>query len=480
MNLNELMKEVITYDGSIALRGDCRYIGKEFFIKNKQCFFIEGRWYRINSPKIAFDHEKLEWVIKDSLSSLLYYGVVSCKGSELSYGYFTPNISKNVHFYDGSQIVFALSDLIFEGNPLFTEGVNGIYYNKKTTKVGSAFTDILKPRKEGFYTFPFNYGSEGLIPEFSKVFNKEFVGDPLISSHYNLLEPFTWGVEFETCRGGIPERHLAKNGLIACRDGSITGFEYTTVPLSGKTGIQEIKKACELLNKYCLFSEMESLHIHVGGFPKNIKYIVALYRLCYLIQKEIYSLFPTFYVDTSQFKRKGYCNPLYKVGMHLSDPDQIFNEIYYWLSNGDIFKSFPNSNHPLDRSGQHKWEVSPRYIWLNLIPLIWGNKGTIEFRCHTPTFNSTKVINWLFIIVSIMKYAISHVDDFIGKPIDNIKSASLSNILSECYPADIVKILQFYIKKRISHYSRRSDATGGKEITAELNNINIFSLTPFV
>jgi len=479
MILNDLMEKVITYDGSTSLRKDCRYIKGEFFIKNKQCFLIEGRWYRVNSPKIAFDYETLTWVIKDGLSNL-YYGIVSGKGLELSYGYFTPNASKNIYFYNGTQIVLALSESIFIGNPLFIEGVNGIYYKKGDKNIDASFTTILKPRKEEFYTFPFNYGSEELIPEFSKVFKKEFIGDPLISSHYKLLKPFSWGVEFETCKGGIPERHLAKNGLIACRDGSITGFEYTTVPLSGETGIQEIKKACELLNKYCLFSEMESLHIHIGGFPKEIKHIVALYRLCYLIQNEIYSMFPDFYSDTAQFKRKGYCNPLYKVGMQFSDPDQIFNEIYYWLSNGGSFKGFPNSNHPLDRSGQHKWEVSPRYIWLNLIPLIWGNKGTVEFRCHTPTFNSTKVVNWLFIIVSIMKYAISHIDDLILKPVNKIKPVSLSSILKECYPSDIVKILQLYIKERIYYYSTKSDPTGVKEGTAELSNIDIFSLTPFI
>ncbi len=479
MTSNEFMEKVITYNGDTALRKDCRFIRGEFFIKNTQCFLIEGRWYRINSGKITLDHETNCWVIKDN-SPNLCYGVVSCSGLQLVHGYFTPNADKNVYFHDGEQLIIALSEEVFSGSSTFIEGVNGIYYNAKKGPYGKAFTTKLRPRKEGFYSFPFNYGSEELIPQFNKVFKKDFVGESLLSSHYKLLEPFSWGVEFETNKGAIPERHLMKSGLIACRDGSIEGFEYVTVPLSGKVGIQAIKKACQLLNKYCTFSEMESLHIHIGGFPRSVEHIAALYRLCFIMQREIYSLFPLFYTDTSQFKRKGYCNPLYNVGIRLSDPNRIFNEVYCYLSGGDGFKSFPNSNHPLDRSGQHKWEISPRYVWLNLIPLIWGGRGTVEFRCHTPTFDSTKVINWLFIIVAIIKYALEHIDSLTSKQLDKIKPISLSSVLHEYYPVDVTSALCTYIKKRKSFYSNESDPTGTKEISAELGGIDILSLTPII
>lgn len=151
-----------------------------------------------------------------------------------------------------------------------------------------------------------------------------------------------------------------KSGLIPCRDGSIEGFEYATVPLSGETGIQAIRRACDLLNKYCSFSILESLHIHIGGFPKSEQYIAALYRLCWTIQREVYALFPYFYCDTSQFKRKSYCGPLYTVGLNKTSGEDIFDDIYTWLSGGEEFVKFTTKRHPLDRSGQHKWEVSPR------------------------------------------------------------------------------------------------------------------------
>lgn len=174
----DLMERVTTYDGSTALRKDCRFIKGDFFIKNKQCFLVDGRWYRINSGKIVFDHECKAWVIKDQ-SLHLNHGIVECSAiGNLSFGYFTPNSNKNVYYYDGSQIVTALEESIFTNNPNFKEGVNGIYYNVKTP-VSTPFTTKLKPRKEEFYSFPFNYGSEELIPEFLKSFNSNFIGNKL-------------------------------------------------------------------------------------------------------------------------------------------------------------------------------------------------------------------------------------------------------------------------------------------------------------
>ena len=76
---------------------------------------------------------------------------------------------------------------------------------------------------------------------------------------------------------------------------------------------------------------------------------------------DIYSLFPYYYADTSNFKKKGYCNPLYRVGAESKLSREIFSAIYSYLSGGqEKFVKFPTTPHPLDRSGQHKWEISPR------------------------------------------------------------------------------------------------------------------------
>ena len=47
---------------------------------------------------------------------------------------------------------------------------------------------------------------------------------------------YTFGLEFETSQGYVPEDVCYRDGLIPLRDGSITGPEYSTVVLKGGEG----------------------------------------------------------------------------------------------------------------------------------------------------------------------------------------------------------------------------------------------------
>lgn len=477
---NTNTKFVTTYNGEKALREDCKYIKGNYFIKHKQCFFINNNWYRITSDKIVFDYELNTWVIKSNNN--LVYGIIGLSDiySVPHFGYFSPNESANIYLYYQNSTHRVIRESILKGNSLIAEGVNGIYYFTNEL-VPNFFTQKVKPRKEDFYSFPFNYGSDPLIPEFSKRFISDFQGVPLKSTAYRFLDPYTFGIEFETEKGAIPERHIINSGLIPCRDGSIAGFEYTTIPLQGITGIQCIKNSCTLLQKYCSCSANESLHIHIGGYNRRIKDIAALYKLGILIEEEIYSIFPYYYVNTGNFKRKGYCNPLYKVNIDTNSPRDIFLGIYNYLSGGESrFTKFPTGTHPLDRSGQHKWDISPRYHWLNLIPLIWGNRGTVEFRCHTPTLNAQKVINWLFIVVAILKYAKKYTNRLVGSNQIINPVITISDILIEIYPKEIYTILISYINDRKKHYNKKNDLTGELEVLGESIHKEIFNLIEFV
>lgn len=477
----DIMEEVITFDGTTAPRKDCKYIKGKYYIKNKQCFLFNGLWYRINSNKVTFDHEYECWVLLDSSSINLLYGIISIENRIPKFGHFTINKIKNSYLYFEDSIYPVFDESILKECNDVEEGVTGIYYFKNDSTVPSLLVTKLVPNKNNYYSFPFNYGSEELIPVFSESFNQFFKGDLLLSNNYKALGNYTFGIEFETYSGSIPEKHLFSNGLIACRDGSISGFEYVTIPLSGEKGIQCIKKVCDLLKKYCECSENESLHIHVGGYPKTMKSIAALFRLSRLIEKEIYSLFPYFYVNTGNFKRKSYCNPMYNVGVNDTTPREIFNSIFRYLSGGlTRFSKFPVGTHPMDRSGQHKWEISPRYHWMNLIPLIWGSRGTVEFRCHTPTVESQKVINWLYIIVAILKYARKHANELTSDTEANLSKVTLSVILKEAYRSKIVYILEKYINSRKNYYSKKNDLTGKYEILSESKDNDLISAIPFV
>lgn len=477
------MEKIETYDGTPALRKNCRFIKGSYYIKNQQCFYIGDMWYRINSGYIVYDHENEVWVLKTTKK--LVYGIIKLSGDNIpEFGYFEENRDKNVFLLikTANKIEYVWSLKVLEGHSDIKEGMNGCYYFSNIKEIPREFISKLKPRKEGFYSFPFNYGSEELIPEFLKVFNKEFQGEELLSDAWKYLNGYMFGVEFETERGAIPERYLRKSGLIACKDGSIAGFEYATVPLCGMTGIQAIKTVCNLLKNFCACSINESVHVHIGGYPRNIKALTALFRLGQLLEKSIYAMFPYYYADTSKFKRKSYCGPLPTVGLDCNTPKDIFSPLFFWLSNGNskFVKNLPSGPHPMDKSGQHKWDVSPRYIWLNMIPLIWGGRGTIEFRCHTPTVNPYKVINWLYICVAILKYARRHSEELTSEVFKDLERISIDEVVDEIYPKKISHILIKYIQDRANYYAHKCDSIGEAEILSEEKNEELFNLIAFV
>jgi hypothetical protein len=474
------MEMVTTFDGTQAVRKDCRYIKGNYYIKNKQCIKIGDLWYRINSGRIIFDHEKQSWILKSDISTLIS-GVVDFEDDLPVLGYFSPNFYKNGELYYNGQKYTVIDRALLSKNSLLAEGLTEVYYYLGDPYVPKAYIQKVRPDKENTYvTFPFHYGSEKLIPEFSKTFEEQFIGDPLLSDYWRLLSPYTFGIEFETEKGTIPERHLKKNGLIACKDGSISGFEYVTIPLSGERGIQAIKRACELIEKFCLCSINESLHIHLGGYTRNVKNIASLYRLCCLVENEIFDLFPFYYRDTSNFKKKSYCGPLYKVGTDEITAPDIFSQVFVTLSGGREWTGrFPTGNHPMDRSGEHKWEISPRYYYANFIPMIWGDRGTVEFRCHPPTVKATKVIYWLFILVAILKYARKHNDILTSSRYAEITPITLNRILFEAYPKELANLIDKYCSIRKEYYKNKNDIIGEIEITSEVRS-SVINPKPFI
>jgi len=477
---NSFMEKVTTYDGTTAFRKNCRFIKGTYYIKDKQCFWLKERWYRINSEYVTYDHESESWVLKSTKD--LLYGIIEISEDNIpKFGHFVRNTKKNVYILHKGVLECVIDVKILEERSGIKEGMNGYYYFSNLKNIPKDFTHKLKPKKEGFYSFPFNYGSAELIPSFTITFQNEFIGRELLSDAYKYLSGYAFGVEFETERGAIPEKYLHKSGLIACRDGSITGFEYTTIPLMGKVGIQALKENCDLIRKFCSCSVNESMHIHISGYPRTIKAIAALFRLGLILENDIYAMFPYYYVDTSKFKRKSYCGPLPKVGLDKDNARDIFSALFLWLSNGIVFgRSLPTGPHPMDRSGQHKWEISPRYVWLNMIPLIWGGRETIEFRCHTPTVSSQKVINWLYITLAILKYAKKHAEELVLSPLSELAKISIDEVVREIYPKKISRILVKYIEDRTNYYTDKNDAIGEIEILSEEKNNEMFNLITFV
>ena len=71
------------------------------------------------------------------------------------------------------------------------------------------------------------------------------------------------------------------------------------------------------------------------------------------------------------------------------------------------------------------------YYHSNLIPLIFCNKATIEFRVHTSTFDVNKIIPFIFLNSFLVNYTIHNQDEILANPRFLIKK-TLQHIIGHC------------------------------------------------
>lgn len=472
---------VTTFDGSTAFRKDCRFIKGEHYVKNKQCFLINDTWYRINSGLIAYDYETKTWVvIKESPS--LKKGIVSFDRvtRQATMGYYTTNPYRNVTIilqngnavdcFDYSVIPADLFREDKAGGDFVHKDYTGFRQNKVVVFANNA------------YPFPLQYClkhyEDGFRKEFEDAVEKKvFLGNSLkISEYANVLSDMTFGLEFETATGKIPNYKIKESGLVPLRDGSITGIEFATVVLQGKRGVKMIEEICKNLTDYTTITTNESLHLHIGGFASSKKMIGYLYTLCCILETDVYSIFPQYYSKTSLFKPKAkdYNMPLRRE-LVTSDPEETFNNIAYYLGAGKKYQGF-GANHPSDPNGDHKWGINERYHWVNFIPTLFGSNKTVEFRCHVPTRDPIKVINWLYICAAIIKLAKSLSDK--NADMTQYTSYNLRKVIDNVYSGKLAIYLNNYVEERkaarINDVSK-GDAIGTREVSEEMKGKQRFS-----
>lgn len=271
-----------------------------------------------------------------------------------------------------------------------------------------------------------------------KIFdNKQHVVNEVKFPHADLLK-YTFGLEFETSMGYIPEELIFRDGLIPLRDGSISGLEYSTVVLNGNDGLNLLKQEIGSLRQYTAFNKECSLHIHFGGYPLRSRKLFNLYKVCLYLQEsgQLQRLVPEYTFKSSKYKKSGkdYCNklPIY----------DSFEDLYYALVGTQFDGSF-RTPHPADPDRHHKWNIHTRYYWVNFINFMcYDVNKTIEFRLLRPTFNLRKIQDWIYIFNAILLYSEKLVD---GNKIP--LGLRLKDIFNEVYPADFAKTLSLEVKK---------------------------------
>lgn len=473
-------KKVVTIKGEELPISQCRKFNKQYYklgqvdIQNSgDCYLINGKCYREETGLIVYSYNKMQYVMMDEN---LISGVVDIIDNKLIFGHFNRNLKcSNITDQNGNCFRLFNSEIL-NGNREYREQLSdGNFYHISKLKANS-FNVITIPNKEYKYSLP--YDSKGIINNNLKHYNENY--NPEISKNIKnyapLLEKLSFGLEFETTKGFIPNRILDKYGLIPLRDGSISGIEYVTAPMGGEKGLQCTVDILKVLKERTEYSDQAcSLHLHLGNVPRTKEFILSFFKIGMKIQDEMFKMFPLYKKYNYGIKNKNYSAPLPTFEL-LSGLDPVIDDnnidanfgiLYKYLSMGQDFKAVDNdldniTSHPADPNGNHKWNIRPRYLLFNIIPLLFGNKQTIEFRIHTPTYDVNKVLPFIFMNALIVNFTIKY-QSFILKDKSFLKSIDLYGILlNQIENYNIPNISLFsdlmydYIEKRKNYCDRQT------------------------
>ena len=285
--------------------------------------------------------------------------------------------------------------------------------------------------------FPYNLDNHTYNTKFAEhLFKDKQKYENLIPFKYVDELPYTFGLEFETAGGFIPQHKLYDLGLIPLRDGSITGIEFATVVLQGSMGLNLLKQQMELLNEHTIFDKDCSLHVHLGGFKLSGELLLTINNL--FVNSDIRCYLPELTFDTHLYKNntdKNYCE--------YNNRYRSFEEMYYSLVSRHFYGDF-HQPHPKDTQGTRKWNIKSRYKAVNFInALCYRGPKTIEYRMLRPTYNFDKVLGWLFVYSAFIKYAEMNCKK--GNPFYR-NSITIDMIIRSVYSTELADILLKFLK----------------------------------
>lgn len=463
----------------------CRFIDGTYHLigninieNSGEVYLINNRFVRFLTGKIVFNHSVKQYQLRNSS---LIEGVVAFNGTEAVKGFF--QLSE-------SNLITVITLLTGEKLYVMDENIIPLSYREILSKGEYAHISKLKARDfirlkavDQKYKESLNYDSKGITDKYTKLFESNY--KPVISSdiknYAKTIGKLSFGLEFETTQGMIPEHKLRSLPLIPLRDGSIAGLEYVTIPLSGEVGIQAIIDSVKELSKRTEYDDSCALHLHIGNVPRTPEFITAFYKLTAHYQDEMFSMFPLYKKYNFGVKRKNYSKPF---PVNLISP-QIqpvidiknsksvidgFSPIFDYLAESARFTDYGNDlnnvgSHPRDPAGHSKWNINTRYYAVNFIPLIFGNHQTIEFRIHTPTYDVVKILDFLFMCSYLINYTIKNTAQILSTPtlfnnqslFSLINSHILNDVSVDSNTKRIISSeMDNYISSRIGHTYRHN------------------------
>ncbi|XAI97313.1 hypothetical protein [Leptolyngbya phage Lbo-JY46] len=473
-------KIVTTYTGEQAKRSDCKKIKGKYYVLNKDCFFLEGQWYRVDSPHIFYDYTLKRYSLQKNRPADYIKGVADVKNGKFVYGWFKENPYENVVVEDpqNDSRHVAINKEILIYNNLVEHLSTGVFVYKNTSKGANSqsITNVIDHKVNG-YNIEDN--TTDLVHK-TRLYNEYNPKLPKnVISGAKFIKGITFGLELESLAGFMPENLQNQTGIVICRDGSLGGGpEYTTIPLSGAKGLQTILNISEYLGPRNLLNESCSLHIHIGNLDLSRSFIIALYRLCFQIQEDVFKMFPYYKTDYRVAKEKDYNKKLSTLnisnfdGHTKEDYDNYINNnyksLFMFLTNGiEPGRKYNRNtrNHPQSQ----KWNRPSRYYWVNFMNCFFSKRNTVEFRLHHGTFNAYKIVNWLLICNAIVRFAKANIKTLL---VSN-KKHTIEDVLS--YYSDtfkeegckLVDYLMDYYTERVNTFKDQKDKTGQKEFSQD-------------
>ncbi len=459
--------EIITFDGSSALKSECTKIDNKWYrignpkVKGSgQCYIIP--WNDSEGTKVRATNNQLIW---DELagtycqkSAYHVNGLVAIDKNEEVFGWFIPKnkLPINYQTIDGRNTIAISSDIFKNTNVLYHPTAG--YYTLNLTQ--KAKQEILsgRPREKFLYsTFQrgiYNFSELGDLSAFMKTHSEEIKNlQPGVFDRF--FGNRTFGTEIETCIGSIPEHILAPLGIVPLHDGSITGHEYVTTVFNGQSLIQKLERIFDAAIENTRANEFCSLHYHIGNVRTDAEFLVAFYQLYYRIQGEIDLLNPLYKRDATYFatKREGkdHCKALPDLGLNEYDTtEEAFKTLLKFYHEGQMPQMDQRSKLYVHvKHGRPKWEHHGRYYALNYLPTLFESKRTIEFRVPSGTVNKYKGINWLFIFNAMLTYCESNIQ----RIMQSREKILLKDVLQQTYCDGSVEgeFLFDYLMSYITH-----------------------------
>jgi hypothetical protein len=357
----------------------CRLIDGNYYaigdinIENSgDVYLVNGRYIRYSTDRLIYNHTRREYQLKNAS---VIEGVIGMKEDEFILGYFEKNPLKNIiiNTKEGKTLV-GINDKCV--NLRFREmRSSGAFYHISMKKA-SEFRQIKDVSRDYKENLP--YDSKNILDNYIKKYEAMYNEEPSKNA-VNFAKAFgdlSFGLEFETVKGVLPNNKLGILPLIPLRDGSIRGLEYVTIPLQGAKGIQATIDTIKELKKRTTYDESCSMHLHIGNIPRTPEFILALYKLYAYFQEDMFALFPLYKKYNFEVKRKNYSKPfpLNKLDMkmdgyiNVADKAQLnrnFAVLFDYLCDRGNFEMYGNdlnkvAYHPADPNGNQKWNIKTR------------------------------------------------------------------------------------------------------------------------